>query len=153
MGSFLASSRYRKIYNLKIFRGLRPLDLHQGSLLDLLKGLQHPSDPQLQKAMTFDKTQLKFPYMCLDHKTVSVLICSLQNVLEQFTRPRHFFKSPSSYLPENIWGTTRCVTEGCSKARSVISSFCFVALLKQMKSKQVYFLQAARSKQIANKLL
>ena len=41
----------------------------------------------------------------------------------QFTKPEHFFKSPRcrigapwrifTYLPENIWGTTWCVTEGC----------------------------------------
>ena len=45
----------------------------------------------------------------------------------QFTKPGHFFKSPRcktggplrtfTYLPENIWGTTGCVTEGVFVAK------------------------------------
>ena len=96
-------------------------------------GIIQPPDPQLQKAMTLghclsclwqDKTQLKNSLQLpKGHKTASVLICSLQNVFGQFTKPGHFFESTRctigsplkvfTYLPENIWGATGCVTEGC----------------------------------------
>ena len=117
----MASSRYRKMQNSQIFRGLGPLYPHQGKA---------PPDPQLQKAMTLghclsclwhDKTQLKTPLqLSKGYKTVSVLICSLQNVFGQFTKPWHFFKSPRckigalrrifTYLPENICGPQGVIT-------------------------------------------
>ena len=58
----LAVFMHVKIPNLRIFRGLRPLDPHQGSALDLLGGFQRPPDPQLLAAMTFGHCIL-----CLRH--------------------------------------------------------------------------------------
>ena len=93
-----------KMQNLKIFLALCPLDPHQASALDPLGDLQHPSVPQLQKAMTLShclsclwhgKTRTKILLQLpKGHKTVSVLTCCLQNVFGQFSKPRHFFKFP-----------------------------------------------------------
>ena len=109
-GWFLASSRFRKMQNFQIFRGLCPFYPHQGSALDPLGAYSTP-DPQLQKTMTLghclsclwhDKTQLKIPLQLpKGHKNVSVLICSLQNVFGQFTNPGTFSSLPGvkSVLP------------------------------------------------------
>ena len=80
-----------------------------------LRDLQRPPDAQIHKAMTFgyciscqrprqDKTQLKILHEVPNgHKTVSMLICGLQNMFGQFTKPRHFFKSP--------WCTDLCTPQ------------------------------------------
>ena len=90
------------------------------SSLDTLGGLTaFPAPPPPPPPHTH--TTQNSALIAQGHKTVSVRICCLQNVFGQFTKPGRFFKSPRckigaprrifTYLPENIWKTTGCVTE------------------------------------------
>ena len=58
-GEFLAFIYCSKMQKCLSFRGLRPLDPHQGSTLDPLGGLQRPPDPQLCAAMTYGHCKLR----------------------------------------------------------------------------------------------
>ena len=115
----------------KIFWRLIPL-YPQGFSLNPLGVLTAPPDPQLQKAVTFAHC-LSCLGMINTAQNSPLIAQRPQNSFKMFAKcvlaihqTRALFKSPwckigaprriFTYLRENIWETTGCVTERCSKA-------------------------------------
>ena len=131
----MTSSKYRRMQNFKIFWGFRPLDPTR-ALPRARWGLYSPPRPPGAKGNDLSclwqtKTQLKISLQLpKGHKTVSVLICSLQNVFGQFTKPGHFFKSSRCKLgvPRRIFSyLTRKYLGGhwvCYRGVLVILFYC-----------------------------